>query len=158
MSFLACDPVTLLCLRRTSRLFLRLFSSPAFGPLWTPTATLPGCPPFAHIWAVPRAGLLTPAQTITLRALLLRDAALAPHLCDACRALRRRPGWPAHWESVTGDRLFCGGCREYHAPACFSAAQRRAAWWVRVCIGLEGHVRLCQHVALSWTTVAALVP
>lgn len=32
---LSCDPPTLLSLRRSTRLFLRLFGSPAFRPLWT---------------------------------------------------------------------------------------------------------------------------
>lgn len=111
------------------------------------------------VWPSPRVGLLSPSQTSTLRALLARDAASSPHLCSDCRALRKRPDWPARLALVTSRRLFCGGgCRAWHPTSCFSPAQRAASPSVRVCIGREGHVRLCRHVTLSWTTVAALVP
>lgn len=156
---LSCDPVTLLLLRRSTRLFLRLFGSPAFRPLWTSPPPPLGLKILPTIWPSPRVGLLTPSQTSALRALLARDAASSPHLCPDCRALRQRPDWPARLEAVTSRRHFCGGgCRAWHPTSCFSPAQRAASPALRVCIGREGHVRLCRHVTLSWTAVAALVP
>lgn len=156
---LSCDPPTLLSLRRSTRLFLRLFGSPDFRPLWTSPPPPLGMKLIPSVWPSPRVGLLSPSQTSTLRALLARDAASSPYLCSDCRAQRQRSDWPARLERVTSRRLFCGGgCRAWHPTSCFSPAQRAASPSVRVCIGREGHVRLCRHVTLSWTTVAALVP
>lgn len=105
MHFCASDPITLLTLRRSSRLFLRLFGSPAFRPLWT-------CPPpplgmklTPNIWPSPRVGLLSPSQTAALRALLAGDAASSRHLCSDCQSLRLRSDWPARREAVTSPPL-----------------------------------------------------
>ncbi|KAK1835462.1 hypothetical protein QBC39DRAFT_299128 [Podospora conica] len=154
---LACDdPVPLLVLRRSSRLFLRLFESPAFRQYWASSPpsgpiALPALP-----WTPPRHELLGTAQAAVLRQLLHRDAPNNPHLCDTCRFRQRRADWPARVAHITKRRLFCSECSTTHPASCFSATQRRAP--VRVCIGRQGHVRLCQHVALSWETVSALVP
>lgn len=54
--------------------------------------------------------------------------------------------------------MHCSGCdRDY--PLClFSAAQRQVLPEKRICIGREGHVRLCQHKTVKLSTVQRVVP
>ena len=44
--------------------------------------------------------------------------------------------------------MHCSGCNRDHSATLFSAEQRRIDRSRRVCIGLEGRVRLCQHKSI----------
>lgn len=94
MHFCASDPTALLTLRRSSRLFLRLFGSPAFRPLWT-------CPPpplgmklTPNIWPSPRVGLPNrrPPRPPRRRRRLLPPSVLRLPVPPAPLRLVRAPG------------------------------------------------------------------
>ena len=52
--------------------------------------------------------------------------------------------------------LYCSGCALGH-PACLFTPEQRAKTTSsgRICIGHEGHIRLCEHRASSWKWLAA---
>jgi hypothetical protein len=47
------------------------------------------------------------------------------------------------------DRLGCSGCHTTHEAAQFSAYQLGLEAKVRVCIGLEGRIMICEHYSFS---------
>ncbi|KAB5575316.1 hypothetical protein GE09DRAFT_591178 [Coniochaeta sp. 2T2.1] len=55
--------------------------------------------------------------------------------------------------------MYCSGCDADHPVTLFSKAQRekRSGLLVptRECIGLEGHVRLCDHKAITWREISS---
>lgn len=125
------DPVSIFCLRRTCSAFLRLFSSHAFRGLHDKEGFFEPGP-----WAAQE--LLKGDDWFAMAQLLNRDAYCPPcqvgHL--SCASLLR-------------NYMHCGGCGLDHSATLFSAAQRRADRAVRVCIGLEGHIRLCEHATVT---------
>ncbi|KAK1690448.1 hypothetical protein BDP55DRAFT_756193 [Colletotrichum godetiae] len=46
--------------------------------------------------------------------------------------------------------LYCSGCRRGHPSSLFSAKQRQKESNKRICIGREGHIRLCEHKTFGW--------
>src|SRR4051794_1439388 len=46
--------------------------------------------------------------------------------------------------------LFCSGCEVYHSKIFFSAKQSTVLLNKRICIGLEGGIRLCSHKTVRW--------
>ncbi|KAK3375641.1 hypothetical protein B0T24DRAFT_698012 [Lasiosphaeria ovina] len=149
------DPVGLQCLRRTSRLFLCLFSQqfrilhdhnglklmdivgpPAFFP-WARSRRLPGL-----------TYLRTPGPTL-LRHLIGKDATSS--VCSACQENRAaRHAWQRSLLiKRTGNSAWrhCKPCGIDYPPVYFSR--------IRQCIGRLGHVRLCEHrhCVIGWDTV-----
>jgi len=55
------------------------------------------------------------------------------------------------------EPLFCSGCQLPHYKIMFSSAQRQLPDWERICIGLEGSVRLCCHVSLKFENFEELM-
>lgn len=47
--------------------------------------------------------------------------------------------------------LWCSGCRQRHPGVYFSAEQRGLMDYARICIGREGHMRVCDHFAIYWS-------
>lgn len=45
--------------------------------------------------------------------------------------------------------LYCSGCRRIHSSSLFSAKQRQEGPNKRICIGREGHIRLCEHITFG---------
>lgn len=151
------DPIGLQCLRRTSRLFLRLFSDGQFDryhALSSPATIalkLPG-PPLFSPWAQPSPGLehtdsWTPGST-SLHQLLRRD--MAGSVCPACAENKEaREAWHAtlrvRGEADTSSR-HCVPCGSRHPLVFFSR--------LRQCIGRRGYVRLCEHpnCVITWDT------
>ena len=135
------DPVELCCLRRVSRIFLRLFGSWEFR-----SHQLDKLGPWV------REGALAADQQKRLRRLLRRDK--QGRYCSAC--LRRR--WfkdkDRTFEYLVGHQLYCSGCKTKHAAGLFSGSQRnRTEDNTRLCIAQQGHLRVCRHRVIRWTDI-----
>ncbi|SPO02571.1 uncharacterized protein DNG_05244 [Cephalotrichum gorgonifer] len=106
------------------------------------------------------------------RDLLCKDCLLAPRAArpgsssgcrfDVDRPCRNHRTYPAtspiqircpHCPS----HLHCAGCGADHLASAFSSRMRRKHWAQRLCMGREGEVRLCEHVAIKWASIEALV-
>ncbi|KAL2111783.1 hypothetical protein VUR80DRAFT_9345 [Thermomyces stellatus] len=121
------DPVSIFCLRRTSRTFLRLFGSQSLKDLHEKTGFFEPGPWTAQ--ELPRG-----EDWFAMARLLNRDA-----YCPPCEA-----GF-VHTTFLQMQYMHCAGCKLDHTSTLFSAAQRLEDRSKRVCIGHEGHVRLCEH-------------
>jgi len=168
--------VSLQCLRRTCRIFLRLFLAEPFCA-WRDDAEAapigrldPPCPaPYSVSWRPfqpwPRAQRCPP--TTGVRKLLEKDATEA--LCSDCRKDEAKWDWTWYYSlnnrvedpkgcrcsdcrSISKDWKRCTECRQDHNPACFSRAQRSLPV-PRRCIGREGYVRLCAYQVVRWRDV-----
>ncbi|KAK3339788.1 hypothetical protein B0T25DRAFT_363488 [Lasiosphaeria hispida] len=151
------DPVGIQCLRRTSGLFLRLFSSPCFShqhnkelgshpqPSWMPYTP----------WARPNRAFEAEALTPRFVEYLERDA--RRNFCTKCRAVGNGLAGLHRARNLVDKSLHCVGCDEKHPLAYFSAAERQRDEKARICIGHEGYFRLCEHKVIDWKTVANAV-
>jgi len=136
------DPVSLECLRRCSRIFLRLFStacasSADFSRLWL----------WRFPWPISKL-TLEPGQQRQFISLMERD-----WYCQGCLSARRRPDWQERLRIMTKTYLHCSGCQIDHPAGLFSAEQRSKPPSSRTCIGHEGRLRLCEHETISWSEV-----
>ncbi|KAI1499201.1 hypothetical protein F5X99DRAFT_411368 [Biscogniauxia marginata] len=123
----ALDPLSIQCLRRACRLFMRIYSSPEFTrPFWSPKQLAP---------------------------VLDRDL---EGYCADCRAARKRPSWGKDVSRLLTEYMHCSGCAADHPVGLFSAAQRRASAKVRICIAWEGSVRICNHRVIRWADIASI--
>ncbi len=166
------DPSTLQCLRRTSRLFLRLFSAPRFSHLHntdTISRALSNAPLPILPWARPspvvefqacrdKSRICTlPSETQHHTSALFKfDRAVHPR-CASCRAYGGNSLHSAHQIAVdlVTKRLHCSSCEATHPRAYFSAAARspETSDKDRKCIGHEGFIRLCEHEIISWEKI-----
>jgi len=146
------DATSIQCLRRASRVFLRLFSFPCFESQHNhDLAGMPqpnGLPYFP--WARPNRAFEAESHTRQFFDCLERDA--RRHLCSDCKAMGLANSQRAR--SLVDKLLHCTGCKIDHPLVYFSAAQRQP-WCdtTRICIGHEGHVRLCEHLVIGWDTI-----
>lgn len=141
------DPLSIQCLRRTSRLFLRLFSSPEFQ--------------FGHVtsyvglrfdpWPVPKREYWRPFGR--LKALLDKDKEAQ---CDDCHRKRQETTWMKDYTYLKEEYLHCSGCRVDHPAGLFSPTQRLASTESRVCRGHDGVLRVCKHRAVSWAEISSI--
>lgn len=136
------DLVSIRSLRRVSRLFIRLFSSPKFYNTYDST-----CKRFSfEHWYDPGDNLYT-TWFPKLQVLLNRDIG---DCCEDCRKKRTGPNWARKNASLTKEYLHCSGCRIDHPVCLFSKIQRSTRAKSRMCIGREGFVRICEHRAVTW--------
>jgi len=141
------DPTSLQCLRRADRIFLRLFSDPCFRR-WhysPPSKPFIDTPRFPWIRGSP--DFENQAYTKTFRYLIQKDK--TDRQCLQCQiSLFESPRKPAI------ECLFCTTCLVDHPTVFFSAEERRKNdREVRTCIGHQGHVRLCDHLVITWKMV-----
>lgn len=93
-------------------------------------------------------------QLEEIRTRLRRDA-----LCITCQENHRlRPG--ARFDVYRGrfspedTFLHCSGCQDNHPKSMFSTMhQNMGSQGTRICIGREGHIRLCEHEVITWADV-----
>lgn len=162
MSF--ADDVGLFCLRRTCRTMLRLFSDARFLRLHDDRSDVrwisryyrepddnelrPNAEPIAWRrtkdlpWKRER---LTEKNRAVLLPLLRRDL-----YCETCRTVD-----PGVESRLQNEHLYCSGCKISHPAGLFSYEQRRRQDddSSRLCIGREGHIRVCEHRTVSWDDV-----
>ncbi|KAM7196859.1 hypothetical protein V8F20_006826 [Naviculisporaceae sp. PSN 640] len=134
-----CDRVTVECLRRCSRSFLRLFTTAYSSPSTHEILDL-------HPWPSPLGDFLTAVETKSLLSLLERDA-----YCHGCRAARNARDWQARVTALTRTYLHCSACHTDHPACLFSASERKKMWQVRVCIGHQGYLPLCKSTRITWS-------
>lgn len=125
------DPASMFCLRRTSRVFLRLFYSTSFSHMHDEEGFFEQGPWTAQ--KVPSGG-----DWLATAKLINRDMYCVMCHLGCLRAAFRH----------TSHYMHCSGCNRDHSITPFSAKQRDADRSKRVCIGLEGSVRLCQHKSI----------
>lgn len=125
------DPVSIFCLRRTTRTFLRLFSSQSFRELHDKAGFFKPGP-----WTAQK--LPQGEEWFEMGRLLNRDSYCAP-----CQV-----GY-VHGAFLEAQYMHCSRCKFDHSATLFSAAQRNEDRAKRICIGHEGHVRVCEHKTVN---------
>ncbi len=132
------DPVSLECLRRCSRIFLRLFPAACSSERDFSMNV--------EQWPWPTSMLsLLPEEKESLLSLLAKD-----QYCQICLTARQSRGWQERLKAATKVYLHCSGCQKDHPVCLFSAKQRQCPQSTRICIGHEGYLRLCEHVTVPW--------
>ena len=155
------DRVTVECLRRCSRVFLRLFHTACTTP--PSPASISAHEARAsdfsmvtiqvHPWPTSRpVSKMSAAEYNELVSLLARDS-----YCSDCLFARQAPDWDARVASLGRNLLSCVLCNADH-PACLFSARERSkkgedARRTRKCIAHEGQVRLCDHVSVPWSVI-----
>lgn len=146
------DYLSIQCLRRASRTFLRLYSSPEFSSshLLSFRNYSSSCEfGWLNPWPEPDIHLFNKQQ---LASVLSRDTG---GYCNDCRSARCSPSWQHRVDQLTTETLHCSGCQIDHPKILFSARQRREPQSIsRICIGHEGYVRFCEHRVIKWAEVA----
>lgn len=156
------DPLSIQCLRRTCRIFLRLFCSVEFAYACDDEL-------FQHeiiqcqLWKEPNQTYWPQLSSQHLTRALEKDT---HGFCGCCRALResrrpscfgsRRPLLVEKAARLTIDTLHCSLCRKEHPRVLFSPIQRAAPPADRFCIGREGYVRMCAHKVIGWQDMSAI--
>jgi hypothetical protein len=141
------DPLSIQCIRRACRLFLRLYDSPEFSGSHASylhqSQFLPWNNPVSSFWK----------PVARLQPLLERDTT---GYCSDCQKKRMSRSWTRDLDGLTKRYMSCSGCGSEHPAGLFSAVQRR---WKRpfdrhrLCIGHEGHLRICDHLTLKWREI-----
>ena len=129
------------CLRRSTRLFLRLYSSSEFNRFYVTSGATLGQP--FRPWRY------------TLPSTLPSDRDFEGY-CQSCREIRTDKTWNDKMSQLTKQYLHCSGCERDHPAYLFSMAQRNGLSSNRVCIGRQGTVRYCHHNVVEWRKVAIL--
>lgn len=141
-----CDGVSVECLRRSSRTFLRVFPSACRSAADYDMTRLRFFP-----WPISTVPLRWPlAEQAAFLKLIERDG-----LCQACLAAKAARDWQSRIAALVDTYLHCSGCIADHAACLFSARERHKPQSERVCIGHEGYMRLCRHVTMPWSTLVA---
>lgn len=140
------DAPALLCLRRTSKKFMRLFSDKGFQGYHGQKST-------ERLQSENTKAMKTNKELRAFRELLGRD-----RLCDDCLIARQGPDSKMD-EYLNGAEfpLHCSRCKVDHPSLCFSKKQRDLPPNRRICIAREGFVRLCRHKSLTWSDLESHV-
>ncbi|KAK3370769.1 hypothetical protein B0T24DRAFT_626979 [Lasiosphaeria ovina] len=146
------DWVGLQCLRRSSRVFMRLFGAYEFRS----QCVKPLPPQLRNIpWpnAIPKPSNHPEAEQLV--SLLLRD-----RYCSQCRHVRQLGLKYEKYRALMAEQVYCAGCKQNHPRALFSASQRlgyagelASSSSNRVCIAHEGYIRVCRHVVIRWSNI-----
>jgi len=146
------DATSIQFLRRTNRIFLRLFSSPCFrGQYNLELISIPQPSKIPYFpWARPSRDIEAAGHTPLFVRYLEREA---KKLCRDCKvAAGGLTGFQRmQSKSLVNKSLLRTGCEVYHPMMYFSSAQRQP--WMdatRICIGREDHVRLSEYLVIGW--------
>ncbi|KAK1757993.1 hypothetical protein QBC47DRAFT_357895 [Echria macrotheca] len=151
------DPGAIQCLRRTTQVFLRLFSHPTFRDSHYHygkklTKRLP--------WSRANLDIEREGYSDSVRALLRSEETRKQ--CFTCqKTSREKPQLVNH---LANDKSFCRACGVLHPAAFFPPSQRDNGIRVKsTCIGQTGYVRLCEHEVITraeigrkWRTASQL--
>ncbi|KAK3364885.1 hypothetical protein B0T24DRAFT_638684 [Lasiosphaeria ovina] len=133
------DWVGLQCLRRSSRVFMRLFGAHEFR-----SQRIEPLPPTLRDvpWPTPIANFINDPEA-ELSSLLLRD-----RYCSQCRHVRQLGLKHEKYRALMAEQVYCAGCKQNHPRALFSASQRLG------CAGeLASYIRVCRHVVIRWSNI-----
>ncbi|KAK5655711.1 hypothetical protein OQA88_5248 [Cercophora sp. LCS_1] len=146
------DPSSTQCLRRTSRIFLRLFSDQSFAHWHHPNSGLPseaarlpwyrGSPDFEKQACDESSGF---------RHLMQLEEARKQ--CHCCRSVNLNN--PKKAKNLVHEYLFCAACLIDHPKAFFPPTDREKEKKTRTCIGHTGYISLCEHEIITRDNVAA---
>jgi hypothetical protein len=145
---------TIECLRRVSRVFLRLVPQ-VFPDMYE---SVPSNRPVTiaawgawyqrvHHWGKARDPQTLPSDVQSALARLLQK----DMYCDGCRTARAARDWGEKLKKATKEYLHCSACRIDHPACLFSAQGRSNPTETRICIGHEGFLRLCRHKVIRWS-------
>jgi F-box domain len=140
------DDVSLLCLRRTSRKFMRLFGNRSFKKYHG--SDLTGPRQSEHKNAIK--GRRDHRKFL---AIIGRD-----RLCSDCHESSQgaENSKMAQYRAWSEELLHCSGCAVDHPSCAFSRTQRLMSPERRVCIGRQGFVRVCRHRIFTWAEIESL--
>ncbi|KAL2110371.1 hypothetical protein VUR80DRAFT_1255 [Thermomyces stellatus] len=133
------DPPSLLCLRRTSWKFMRLFGDSSFREFHGHAAD--------GGWQPENVKAIQTNKALRIfRELIGRD-----RLCEDCLSVREGPDSKMSEYLGWSERpLHCSQCKVDHPSCAFSKKQRSLPASRRTCIAREGRVRLCRHKSFTW--------
>lgn len=135
------DGTSLLCLRRTCRLHMRLFGDKSFTA-WH------GLPEKTGPWQSENSrALINVADHKRFLALINRD-----RFCSECAKNLAGPKREAY-NSWAYEFLHCRGCLADHRAYAFSPEQRRLPPHHRICMAREGYGRTCPHQRFKWERI-----
>lgn len=140
------DVPSLLCLRRTSRQFMRLFGDRTFRGYH-------GDRDITHWQSENVKAIESRKQLRIFREQLGRD-----RLCKDCTAARAGPNCKMDaYQSWSEELLHCNGCDVDHPSCAFSRKQRALSPSKRVCTAREGFIRICKHKTITWADLETAV-
>ncbi|KAK3353756.1 hypothetical protein B0T25DRAFT_220623 [Lasiosphaeria hispida] len=139
------DKVTVECLRRCSRLFLRLFPTACEAARDCDGHNIDRFP-----WPTSELSTFLPEEKTELLSLIAGD-----EYCKDCLAARHASNWQARVTALTKTNLHCSKCNADHPACLFSARERKKKLSKRICIGHQGHLRLCKHVKVPWSSITS---
>lgn len=93
-------------------------------------------------------GMFPPVQEQNERA---RSVIRSQLYCSPCRKLQENPQELENTRAKLRKPLWCSGCQENHPTVYFSGQQRPLPGYVRICIGREGYMRVCDHLIIYWS-------
>lgn len=137
------DDVSLLCLRRARHTILQMFSTGIQFPRFHDQRVSLN---FPRLFDFTRSLEKIPETA--------KPGLQAPLRKDMHRELCRSIEMHAKRKKLKQELLYYSRCKTKHSVGLFSYDQRRGASNTgRICIGREGHVRMCAHMTLSWVDV-----
>lgn len=132
------DSADVASIRRTSRIFLRLFQDHHFRALHSI---------YRYPWPTPR--FLNFVEKKDLRERLLND-----RFCETCYGIMMNVREHPAKQSLCRAPLSCSVCRGPLSAGLFSQVERAVPGpKKRVCIAHEGHLRVCQHRVITWSDI-----
>ncbi|KAK3363892.1 hypothetical protein B0T25DRAFT_528670 [Lasiosphaeria hispida] len=145
------DPSSIQCLRRTNRIFLRLFSSSAnFQELhhyvYLSKRSDSQAYPRPFLWRRANQKFEREAYSEGVRDLLRSEESRKQCLTCQNTSLQN----PQLATNLTKNKGFCSACGVEHPAAFFRASERDNGRLMKdTCIGQTGHVRLCEHKVIT---------
>ncbi|CAG9949761.1 unnamed protein product [Clonostachys rosea f. rosea IK726] len=130
-------PLDMQCLRRACRLFLRLYCDSSFADSHDVQNFWHWMSLYEH-WLSPDRSYWPKLSSPTLISRLERDV---QGLCSICRSMRAKSDWTSRVKKLSTESLYCWGWERQKKDG-------------RVCIGRQGHIRLCDHKMVTWEMVS----
>lgn len=142
------DPGSIQCLRRTNRIFLRLFSSSGFQDVHHRVSKRSIFHPYTlpFQWRRANQNFEREAYSKSVRDLLRSEESRKQCLTCQNTSLQN----PQLATNLTKNKGFCSACGVEHPAAFFRASERDSGRRMKdTCIGQTGHVRLCEHEVIT---------
>lgn len=140
------DTPSLLCLRRTSQQFMRIFGDRKFEEYHGDRNLAP--------WQSENAKAIGSRKQLRI----FREQIGRDRLCQTCISARTGPNSKMNaYQARSEELLHCSGCAVDHPSCAFSRKQRALPPTKRVCTAREGFIRICKHKTMTWSDLEAAV-